>query len=378
MEEVLGGIEDWKKKRNAVILAHNYQRAEVQEAADFCGDSLELARKAARLDADVIVFCGVDFMAETAAMLAPDRTVLMPDAHATCPMAQMADEEDVTAAARKHGARVLTYVNSTAAVKAVSDLCCTSANAVEVVESLPADKRIIFVPDRNLGQFVAERTGRDLVLWPGYCTTHVVITTDDIANARAEHPDAIVMAHPECTAPVRAVADELLSTGQMLKFVAAGEAKQFIVATEIGIIHALKKQNPQAEFFGPTRRAICPNMKKITLEKVLRCLENLEPRIELPAEILERARMPLERMLEIDDRPCIVDVKIAQEENVFPFIPAGRSVEDMMLREPEQLEGEPKPSKQADPRPVPLKPPPDLGVRVIHPQGLGRYPGGLR
>jgi len=299
-EKLVKKIEQLKSERQAVILAHNYQCAEVQDIADFTGDSLGLSIKAAETDADVIVFCGVQFMAETAAILSPEKTVLLPEKSAGCPMADMIDAEQLRGLKHEHpDALVVCYVNSSAEVKAESDYCCTSANAVEVVESLPADKRIIFVPDRNLGQFVAERTGRDLVLWPGYCTTHVVITTDDIANARAEHPDAIVMAHPECTAPVRAVSDELLSTGQMLKFVAGGEDKQFIVATEIGIIHALKKQNPQAEFFGPTRRAICPNMKKITLDKVIASLEDMKHKVTVTNDIRAEAKKALDRMVEV-------------------------------------------------------------------------------
>ncbi len=299
-EQLAKRIEQLKNERGAVILAHNYQCDEVQDLADFTGDSLGLSIKAAETDADVIVFCGVQFMAETAAILSPDKTVLLPEKSAGCPMADMIDAEQLRQLRQEHpGALVVCYVNSSAEVKAESDYCCTSANAVEVVESLPADKRIIFVPDRNLGQFVAERTGKDIILWPGYCTTHVVITVDDIASARAEHPDAVVMAHPECTTPVREVADELLSTGQMLKFAAASETKQFIVATETGIIHALKKQNPQAEFFGATRRAICPNMKKITLDKVIASLEDMQHIVTVPDDVRAQARKALDRMVEV-------------------------------------------------------------------------------
>jgi len=299
-EQLIKRIENLKQEREAVILAHNYQCGEVQDLADFAGDSLGLSIKAAETDADVIVFCGVQFMAETAAILSPEKTVLLPEKSAGCPMADMIDAEQLRQLKQDHpDALVVCYVNSTAEVKAESDYCCTSANAVEVVSSLAADKRIIFVPDRNLGQFVAERTGRDLVLWPGYCTTHVVITADDIASARAQHPDAIVMAHPECTSPVRELADELLSTGQMLKFAGASTAKEFIVATEIGIIHALKKQNPQAGFFGATQRAICPNMKKITLDKVIGSLEDMRHEITVPDDIRIRAKTALDRMVEI-------------------------------------------------------------------------------
>ncbi len=299
-KEILEYIARLKQQHNAVILAHNYQCGEVQDLADFAGDSLGLSIKAAETDAEVIVFCGVQFMAETAAILSPEKTVLLPEKSAGCPMADMINAEQLRQLKQDHpGALVVCYVNSSAEVKAESDYCCTSANAVEVVNSLPADKRVIFVPDRNLGQFVAERTGRDLVLWPGYCTTHVVITADDITSARAEHPEAIVIAHPECTSPVREVADELLSTGQMLKFVARSTAKEFIVATEIGIIHALKKQNPEAEFFGATERAICPNMKKITLDKVIGSLEDMQYRVTVPDDIRIRAKTALERMVEI-------------------------------------------------------------------------------
>jgi len=303
-EQLIKRIENLKEERGAVILAHNYQHGEVQDVADFTGDSLGLSIKASETDADVIVFCGVQFMAETAAILSPEKTVLLPEKSAGCPMADMIDADQLRQLKAEHpDALVVCYVNSSADVKAESDYCCTSANAVEVVESLPAGRRIIFVPDRNLGQFVAERTGRDLILWPGYCTTHVVITVDDIEKARADHPDAIVMAHPECTKPVRQAADELLSTGQMLKFVSASEAKQFIVATETGIIHALKKQNPDAEFFGPTRRAICPNMKKITLDKVIASLEDMKYIITVPDDITKKAKRALDRMVEILPAP---------------------------------------------------------------------------
>jgi quinolinate synthase len=299
-KEILENIARLKQQHNAVILAHNYQPGEVQDLADFAGDSLGLSIKAAETDADVIVFCGVQFMAETAAILSPEKTVLLPEKSAGCPMADMIDAGQLRQLKQQHtDALVVCYVNSTAEVKAESDYCCTSANAVELVNSLPEDKRIIFVPDRNLGQFVAERTGRDLVLWPGYCTTHVVITVDDIENARAKHPDATVIAHPECTKPVRDVSDELLSTGQMLKFAANRTAKQFIVATETGIIHALKKQNPQAEFFPATNRAICPNMKKIALDKVIASLEDMQYRVTVPDQIRVKAKKGLDRMVEV-------------------------------------------------------------------------------
>jgi len=299
-EQLIKRIEHLKAVRDAVILAHNYQPGEIQDIADFCGDSLGLSIKAAQTDAEVIVFCGVRFMAETAAILSPEKTVLLPEKHAGCPMADMITAEQLRQLKQEHpDALVVCYVNSSAEVKALSDYCCTSSNAVEIVNSLPKDRRILFVPDQHLGQFVAERTGRDLVLWPGYCPTHVLITEDDIKNARLIHPDAIVMAHPECTEPVKKISDELLSTGQMLKFAARGTAKRFIIATETGIIHTLKKQNPEAEFFPASDRAICPNMKKITLDKLIASLEDMQYKITVPDQIRTKARKALDRMVEI-------------------------------------------------------------------------------
>lgn len=299
-EQLIKQIEKLKAKRHAVILAHNYQPGEIQELADFTGDSLGLSIQASRTDADVIVFCGVRFMAETAAILSPDKTVLLPEKTAGCPMADMIDAEQLRQLKQKNpDALVVCYVNSSAEVKAESDYCCTSANAVEIVNSLPEDKRIIFVPDRHLGQFVAERTGRKLILWPGYCTTHVLITVDDIKAARAKYPDAIVMAHPECTEPVKEISDELLSTGQMLKFAAKSNAKRFIIATEKGIIHTLKKQNPEAEFYPASERAICPNMKKISIDKVIASLEKMQYKIMVDETIRVKAKKALDRMVEM-------------------------------------------------------------------------------
>ena len=299
-EKLLRKIEQLKDQRKAVILAHNYQPGEIQDLADFTGDSLGLSIKASQTQAETIVFCGVLFMAETAAILSPEKTVLLPEKTAGCPMADMITAEQLRRLKQEHpDALVVCYVNSSAEVKAESDYCCTSANAVEVVNSLPEDKRIIFVPDQHLGQFVAERTGRDLILWPGYCTTHVAITADDIQAAKAKYPEAIVMAHPECSEPVKALADELLSTSQMLKLAAKGTAKQFIVATETGIIHSLKKQNPDVEFIPASDRAICPNMKKITVDKVIASLEDMQYEITVPEAISTRAKKALDRMVEI-------------------------------------------------------------------------------
>jgi quinolinate synthase len=298
--QVIEKIERLKEQRKAVILAHNYQPGEIQDLADFTGDSLGLSIQASQTDAETIVFCGVRFMAETAAVLSPEKTVLLPEKSAGCPMADMITAEQLRRLKQDNpGALVVCYVNSSAEVKAESDYCCTSANAVEVVNSLPRDRRIIFVPDQHLGRFVAERTGRDLILWPGYCTTHVLITEQDIRAARAEYPDAVVMAHPECSEPVKELSDELLSTGQMLKFAAKGTAHRFIVATEIGIIHTLKKQNPRAEFYPASERAVCPNMKKITLDKVIASLEDMQYEITMPEPVRTKASKALERMVEV-------------------------------------------------------------------------------
>jgi quinolinate synthase len=298
-EKLIEKIRRLKAERNAVILAHNYQPAEIQDMADFCGDSLGLSIKAAQTDAQVIVFCGVKFMAETAAILSPERIVLLPDRFAGCPLADMITAEQLSELKQKYpGALVVCYVNRSSEVKAQSDYCCTSSNAVEVVNSIPQDRQIIFVPDQHLGRFAAERTGRELVLWPGYCHVHVAITEEDIKNAKTKYPSVVVMAHPECTEPVKKLANELLSTGQMLAFVDKSAAKHFIVATETGMIHPLKKQNPQAEFIPASNKAICPNMKKITLEKVAWSLEDMQYKIIVPEEVRIKAKRAIDRMVE--------------------------------------------------------------------------------
>ena len=299
-QRLLEKIQQFKKKRKAVILAHNYQPGQIQDLADFCGDSLGLSIKASQTDAEVIVFCGVRFMAETAAILSPEKTVLLPEKYAGCPMADMITAEQLRQLKAQHpGAVVVCYVNSTAEVKAESDYCCTSANAVEVVKSLPANGEIIFVPDRHLGRFAADRTGRNIILWPGYCASHVVITEEDIKTAKAKYPDAVIMAHPECTEPVKALCDKLLSTGQMLRYAGQNKHGRFIVATETGIIHALQKQNPQAEFIAASERAICPNMKKITLEKIFWSLEDMQHKVTVDEPIRTKARKAIDRMVEI-------------------------------------------------------------------------------
>jgi quinolinate synthase len=299
-KRLLEKIAKLKELRNAVILAHNYQPGDVQDIADFCGDSLGLSVKAANIDADVIVFCGVKFMAETAAILSPQKTVLLPDKYAGCPMADMITAQQLRDLRQKRPeATVVCYVNSTAEVKAESDYCCTSANAVEIVKTIPPEAEIIFVPDSHLGRHVAERTGRNIIIYPGYCVSHVIITADDIKNARKKHPRAVVLAHPECNEPVKELADELLSTSQMLIFASKSSAKEFIIATETGILHTLQKQNPDAQFIPASERALCPNMKKITLDKIVASLEDMQYEITVPEDIRVRAKQSLDRMIEV-------------------------------------------------------------------------------
>ena len=298
--EIIEKIQSLKQQRNAVILAHNYQPGEIQDIADYTGDSLGLSVQAAQTDADVIVFCGVLFMAETAAILSPEKTVLLPDKHAGCPMADMINAQQLQELKNEHpDALMVCYVNSTAEVKALSDYCCTSGNALELVNSLPADREVIFVPDKNLGGFIVERTGREMILWPGYCATHMRILASDIVSAREEHHDAWVLAHPECTPDVRALADKLLSTGQMLQFAKTSGVNEFVIATENGIIHSLQKQNPDKRFYPVTEKAVCPNMKKISLEKVAWALEDMQHQITVPEPICTEARRSLDRMLQV-------------------------------------------------------------------------------
>jgi len=286
-----------KKERNAVILSHNYQRGEVQDTADFVGDSLELSQKAAKTDAEVIVFCGVHFMAETAAILNPGKTVLLPDAGAGCPMANMITAEQLRQQKQKMPrATVVTYINSSAAVKAESDYCCTSANGVKIVGSID-NPEIIFVPDQYLGDFIAKRTGKTLTLWPGYCPTHMRILPEDIIKRKQEHPKAKVVVHPECRPDVIALADEALSTSGMIRYAARPDVQELVVGTEVEILHRLNKENPGKQFYAASKKAICPNMKKITLDKIAESLETMAPAITVPEEIRLRAKAAVDRML---------------------------------------------------------------------------------
>ncbi len=300
IEQLTHDIKRLKKERNAIILAHVYQRPEVQEAADIIGDSLELSRRAAATDADVIVFCGVHFMAESAAILSPHKTVLLPEENAGCPMADMVSAEELRAKKQQlPGAVVVAYVNTSAEVKAESDICCTSANAVKIVQSVPEDKQIIFIPDKNLGMYVANKTGRPMVLWEGWCNTHDWVTPDEVRRAKEEHPEALVLIHPECRPEVTAMADYVSSTTGLIKFAKESDARQFIVGTESGILHQLYKQCPGKEFYLATKRLVCPNMKATTLDKVKRSLETLQPQITVAPEIREKALACLEQMLAV-------------------------------------------------------------------------------
>lgn len=286
-----------KQERDAVILAHNYQIAEVQEIADLVGDSLELARAAASLEHSTIVFCGVDFMAETAAILSPDKTVLLPARDACCPMAEMVTSgELVVLRSRYPDAAVVAYVNTTAEVKALSDICCTSANAVKVVESLPQNQ-IIFVPDQNLARYVARFTSKEILPWEGYCIVHDRFTKEDIARERALHPFAEVLVHPECRPEVIDGADHVFSTSGIIRHACASPSGEFIIGTEIGVLHRLGKLCPEKRCYPLSPRAVCLNMKKTDLGKVYRALDRMEPRIEVPSEIANPARRAIERML---------------------------------------------------------------------------------
>ncbi|MEW6676088.1 MAG: quinolinate synthase [Nitrospirota bacterium] len=312
-----------KEQKRAIILSHNYQRDEVQDIADFVGDSLELSRTAASIDCDVIVFAGVNFMAESASILSPDKIVLLTEIDAVCPMADMV-RVDSPRPVRKHfpgfdnppsfifppeftlrdiksrypGAPVVTYVNTTADVKAESDICCTSANVVKVIESLP-DERVICIPDKNLALWAARNTKKQVIAWDGFCHVHERVTIEDVKKARAEHIGALLMAHPECRIEVLEMADHVTSTSGMLRFANASSAKEFIVGTEIGLLYRLRKENPDKVFYPLRKDMICPNMKKTTLRSVFRALKEENYLVKVPEEIRVPAKKALDRMLEI-------------------------------------------------------------------------------
>ena len=300
VQELSNVIKRLKKERDAVILAHVYQRPEVQDVADFVGDSLGLSQQAAATSAKVIIFCGVHFMAESASLLSPEKIVVLPEEQAGCPMADMVDAVQLERKKQEMpGAVVVCYVNTSAEVKAECDIACTSANAVKVVESLPPEQPVLFVPDKNLGRFITSKTGREMTVWEGYCNTHDRLTVEDIQKAKVEHPQALVLIHPECRPEVVELADKVASTTGMINFARESSAREFIVGTESGILHQLHKGSPDKQFYMASLKLVCPNMKKTTLESVHRALVTLQPRVQVPEEIREKAARCLERMLSV-------------------------------------------------------------------------------
>jgi quinolinate synthase len=288
-----------KKERNAIILAHYYQRDEIQEVADFRGDSFQLAQKAAETDADVIVFCGVHFMGESAKILAPTKTVIIPDERAGCPMADMVNVEGLRALKRKHpNATVVAYINTSAEVKSETDICCTSANAVKVIESVESDE-IIWVPDKNLGDYVSKFTNKKMIIWEGYCNTHDMLTVKDVEEMRAQYPNAQFVVHPECRPEVVALGDFVGSTTAIIKYCKESDCQEFIVGTEDGTGYQLRNDSPDKQFHFATKYLVCPNMKVNNLKKVVRCLETMQPEIYVPTEMADKARSSLERMLQV-------------------------------------------------------------------------------
>lgn len=298
MQEIINKINKLKKEKNAVILAHNYQLPEVQDIADYHGDSLGLSIKASKTEADVIVFCGVHFMAETAAIISPNKTVIVPDITAGCPMADMITVSELQTLKAKHpNAKVVCYVNSTAAIKAESDICCTSANSVKICKSLDYDE-IIFIPDKYLGLYTQSKVkDKKFFFHEGYCPTHVKILPEHIKAAKKEHPKAIVMVHPECRPETIAEADQALSTGGMERFAKESKEEEFIVATETGMVYRLQKDNPNKKFYTATKIAICPNMKKTNIEKILWSLEDMKEKISVQQNVTLKAKSAIVKML---------------------------------------------------------------------------------
>ncbi len=298
--EIIEKIKSLKKERDAIILAHNYQAGEVQDIADYVGDSLELSRIAAKSKKNIIVFCGVYFMAETASILCPDKTILIPDPLGGCPMANMISAEDVRELKERHPkAVVVGYVNTSADVKAELDICCTSTNAVEIVSKLKGSDEIIFIPDKYLADYVSKKTGRRLISWDGHCPTHVKIQPEDIIKKIRQHPGAKIMVHPECRPEVIELADEVLSTGKMCVYAKASRDTEFIVGTEVGIIYRLAKDNPDKKFYPASENAVCANMKRITLEKVYLSLRDMRAEVRVSDEIRLKARAAIDKMVEI-------------------------------------------------------------------------------
>ena len=300
MNELITEILKLKKEKDAVILVHNYQLPEIQDIADFIGDSLELSKIASNVEKPVIVFCGVRFMAETAKILSPKKDVLLPALTAGCPLADMIDSNSLALLKEKHpNASIVCYVNSSVEIKAMSDVCCTSANALKVVESIDSNE-VIFVPDKGLGSYVAEKTNKKVILYEGYCPTHFKITKEDVLKAKNLHPDAIIMIHPECPKEARDISDFVLGTGEMLKLARESKYNKFLIGTEEGMIYRLKKEVPNKEFYLINSKLYCPNMKKTNLQLLYESLSEFKYAIELPNNILEKARFPLLRMFEIE------------------------------------------------------------------------------
>ena len=287
------------KEKNAILLVHNYQAPEIQDVADLCGDSLELSMKAAETDADIIVFCGVHFMAETASILSPQKTVLLPRLDAGCPMADMIDEESLQAKlATLPAMPVVTYVNSTAAVKAISTICCTSANVIKIINSIDSDE-VLMTPDRNLAQYAASQTDKKIHVWEGYCPTHDKLRAADAQKAKQKHPEAVFIAHPECRPEVLAIADVVTSTSGMIRYAKESDKQAFIIGTETGLLYGLKKANPEKDFYPASEKMVCPNMKKNRLEDVVKSLETMEGEVKVPEEIRKPALKAVQRMLDL-------------------------------------------------------------------------------
>lgn len=305
-KQVFQSIQDeiaaLKKERNAIIMAHNYQLGEIQDIADFTGDSLKLAQEAAKTKADVIIFCGVHFMAETASIICPDKKVIVPDFDADCSLANMVKPGEIEGWKKEHpGGVVVCYINTPAVVKSVSDYCCTSSNAVKVVNHIPADKEILFVPDYFLGTYAKRQTGRKIQVWTGYCPSHALITAERIEEMKKEHPGAKFIMHPECGCLTKSMhlADGVLSTEGMVRYARESGAQEFIVATEIGILHRMRLDNPRKKFYPASEQSVCKYMKMNSLEKIVTALERLEPEVKVPPEMAKRARVCIDRMLAI-------------------------------------------------------------------------------
>jgi quinolinate synthase len=303
--DIFGEIKKLKKEKNAILLAHYYQENDIQDVADYIGDSLGLSQQAAKTNADIIVFAGVHFMAETAKILCPEKKVLLPDLHAGCSLADSCPPDKFKLFKDQHPDHiVITYINCTAEIKALSDIICTSSNAVQIVESIPKDKGIIFAPDKNLGRYVMQKTGRDIVLWDGSCMVHEIFSLDKISRLKNKYPAAEIIAHPECEEPILKIAEYIGSTTALLKHTISSSKKEFIVATETGIIHQMQKASPDKLFIPapPTTNCACndcPHMKLNTLEKLYVCLKYEKPELLLPADLMQKARKPIDRMLEL-------------------------------------------------------------------------------